>query len=133
MNKAITSQNNLELIKERNDIVKKEGFTFHEDKGKGYAESLEIKNKEGKTLGVCEYELLSDGVYIDITAEGKGNGLAEKSIDYLINKYPDKPIIWDAINKESEEIRHYLLRKHPEYKEGDNKNYHPLYGVVRGT
>lgn len=113
---AIKTQQTLETVTARNEAVKAEGYTFHEGAGESYANSIEIKDANGNSLGTCEYELVPEGVYVDATAKGEGGGLTEKSIDYLIEKYPDKPIIWDAINQKSENIRQHLLKKHPEYQ-----------------
>lgn len=111
----VKAQDTINIVQARNEAVKAEGYTFHEGTGESYANSLEIRDANGNSLGVCEYEIVPEGIYADATATGEGGGLVEKSIDYLIEKYPDKPIIWDAINQKSENIRQYLLKKHPEY------------------
>lgn len=110
------SNNRIQTVVDRNTETMN-NYTFKESEGEAYSNKVIIKDVNGKKLGFCEYDVLDEGIYIDVTALSKGVSLSEKAIDYLITKFPDKKIIWDSVNQHSEDVINHLIKKHPEYKD----------------
>ena len=125
--KIAATQNNhtFDIQKYNNKLEehKQNGYNFSEGfDEENKSNAIFVHDKDGNRMATVDYFVEDNKVYIDEVTNNSyktnyyQSGQADKAIDALIAKFPDKEIVWEAVTKEGRAFKKKYLEENPEMK-----------------